>query len=372
MASPLLIIPALVFLWGCTRRSDESERAKTQPEVASTPLNTSYSYPCIRDSPCGDNEKRAAIYDYVGSVYAPGDSVVYDRKLTPQEEPIVLSEIGALTSPLEEPSIQKYFGQAQDFYFSRRRHTKPEKETQSCGRALSFDESLNQGRVKFLGGDHGCARNYGESYFKKGIELAVASEPNAWIFFIETEDNPEGGAGEAAYFHRIAAKLDIPVYNPVEKKTFGLENIRRAAQKNGYTEEDYIGYVIFSLLVQDLDAKGAMRDYELSLDTVTRAQAAEYQRTPEQLKDIFFKYCRGKRPGETVEQLWKRLFKDSRWYQENIFKKTQILINALKDSSNQSNVELIKSHLEKHPDRPNAFFQTGFQHQQLVQSVFSK
>src|SRR4029450_12364348 len=112
---PLLLVP-IVLLGGCSLFGDDSKPSgsgsTTPPPPPPKPVekDTPYRRNCLLDDACPPEERKASIYDYVGSVYGEKGKVQFleadgKQKLTVPEKHYVEEKFGRiLETHLTEPN----------------------------------------------------------------------------------------------------------------------------------------------------------------------------------------------------------------------------------------------------------------------------
>ena len=202
----------------------------------------------INDSSYNVEERRAAIYDYVGEVYSENETAQgkikdFDGTLSYEERQATVAEFGELT---DLKDTKGYLRNAAQKFLER--HKAPEAirgETEGCSDRLSQTEMSHPdyGEAFILGGNHRCGIQFYEMF--QGYELDIAANPEDWTFFIEStwskialQDPNE----EIALFTKMARALGIALYDPIvgafssevveeaKSREFGLTDLQIATE----------------------------------------------------------------------------------------------------------------------------------------------
>ncbi|MCP5467890.1 MAG: hypothetical protein H7A32_01305 [Deltaproteobacteria bacterium] len=145
-----------------------------------------YKYRCILDDACSDNERRAAIYDWVGAKFLQGD---YDGKLSDNEQKKVIDQYGDLKK-LDIHSISNYLNHSTKVFLEKNpwahqfnKNTCMQEKTKGRFK-LDLTASLSQGIGFGLGVNHFCGEEFSRLFLP--MELLIASNHiSKWGLFIE-------------------------------------------------------------------------------------------------------------------------------------------------------------------------------------------
>lgn len=209
-------------------------------------VDVSYQKSCVKNSrTCSPEEHIAAVYDYVGALYGEEGNVNFDGTLTDAEKSYVVEKFGELTNLNGKAYIQMA---RFEFMIGKTDGS----DFVACDKNVDSHSYSSDalGFVRAVVGMHNCLSVYLRK-FPIEDELAIASSPDSWLFFIEGYDpSLEPGAPEFYYFYRLANILGIQVFDPTPFTINSPEVIEETAYESGYSEIELLS----ALLAQDIIA----------------------------------------------------------------------------------------------------------------------
>ncbi len=341
-----------------------------------------YNRQCIADAKCGDQERIAAAYDYVGAVYGDSLESRYDHVLTPAERKYAEGKFGKITQASAIPLLLA--GGQEEFF---KKHSLPFPAAH-CSRAdwgavAGFSEFFGTGLA--LGGSHNCGREFGRLFLKLGWEQEIASNPILWIFFIESsevlqEQMKAGNAlqEELALFHRIAERLGIPAENPIT--TIVSEPVLQGMEKKGVSREELAVVMVlksylttfFSLPeiradIQSMSEREQMEAVHLVLHAIFVAREEPYPTADAYLRTLgveeekFYAACKAfLTPGPNEDLSLFMLAK---------LQTINLRFRELADISNQLSITRVQDKI-KSSGTKHAFFQMGGAHLPIVEKIY--
>ncbi|OGQ04943.1 MAG: hypothetical protein A2W61_01420 [Deltaproteobacteria bacterium RIFCSPLOWO2_01_44_7] len=179
-----------------------------------------YNPSCINSRVCKEEVILASVQDYVGAAYGRGGKgrIQYDGIFTADERARVEEEFGKLT---DLGGNEAFLSKARKAFlkgvrFNPRTVDQTDLQKEVCADKTKFTFSrypFGEAGIGFvLGGRHLCGEQFAHMYVDNGLELAVAANPSAWLFLVETYNSPYG---EGAYFASIAKALGIHEEDPI-------------------------------------------------------------------------------------------------------------------------------------------------------------
>jgi hypothetical protein len=370
---PLLALA--LFVTGCSLWKDDQEKTPPpsslppppKPEETQKPTEKDVFYDrgCLLNLSCPTEERKAAIYDYVGAVYGETGKVQFTeagrpQKLTPIEKHYVEEKFGRLigSSVADPDNVKQYLSRTKEIFFSDLHFP----QDSFCPREpdsppLKFSHpKLGEGIVFY--GRHGCGAKYADQFLKSGVELSLAVEPEPWTFFLEsygTEVAQKVKLEEMELFTRIARTLNIPLQNPLPRQASSLEVRKEAAKNSKYTPEDFAVAFVFQTAAFAASQNPGL-DPQMVFRDVIRRMAPEFKMEPD---DLFVK----------TRDFLRRfpLLKDQN---EESDRRGRILAET---SNRMNQKELAENLKQRSQDRknPKALFVVGTNHAEMIQSIYS-
>lgn len=380
---------AAALLTGCSQNQDsDSPHLQTQfsdlPKRVQIPKTKTYQRQCLTNPNCSDQEQFRAVKDYVGAVYGEADRVRFNEALTPAEDAYILRTFGDVRDVRD---VHPYLWLAKFQGLKGRLRQKP-KEICGDAEAWKFRHAFGpDGRDAFLvGGIHYCMENFAFLFQYFGVEADMAKNPQDWVIFLEeseleavnrknaTPDSAEGFFNEAALFHRIAARLDIPVENPVIP--LGHEKVILAMEAEGTPRLDYATTILMAhlndiLLGQILQHFGTLGTDPVALSEEMHAQLTKFCRTHPDMRRLTAQFGEvyGVDPEALRNSVLQYLQVEPKDLQNQILSEGSGIVQWAIAISNRLSTEHLKTTLEKH-GRPNAFFQVGSDHSGILDEVY--
>ena len=213
-----------------------------------------YNRKCLTASTCDAEQRRAAIYDYVGAVYGQKGKVKYDGRLTEAERKYAEEMFGKLT---EWNLISSYLANAKEIYYRKFANKQPEGNV--CTKSSNFHfQTVKKAcggsvDIKMLAAHHGCFFQSALIYSYNVTELDVAAAPEKWVFGIEGSRSAlmrKHAPETFGYLFRIAEALNIPVFDPILTPS-AKQVIVETAKRLSIPETHALAYVIM-----DYEAEG--------------------------------------------------------------------------------------------------------------------
>lgn len=183
---------------GCNEREQEYEAVR-------------YRFTCIDDDSCSEEEQIAAIYDYVHAVYGSFGNGSYNEVLEHDEHDQVVAQFGSIASV---DRADEYIAHARTVYLtSLRSGVHGRAFCQHSGFFQTFSHSKQDMSVVAIGGAHHCGDEYGN--LLAPLERRIASQPGAWLFFIENMNDQVLPPEEVVMLKKIASVLGNTPFDPI-------------------------------------------------------------------------------------------------------------------------------------------------------------
>jgi len=317
--------------------------------------NIQYRKECILYADCPLEESIAAVYDYVGSVYGELETAEYDDVLTLKEREAVEKKFGVLT---RGDQIVGYVSRARTDFLERYSLgiSHPGCKDPSLFRYYATSAVGDSNGVVALGGHHLCGKEYGDMYFSRGVELAVASDPSYFVFFIENYEEIALMSGafinspvqEYALFNQIAESLGIPILDAVPLNAYSDEVLTELEERHQVSREEVA--VLFTHYIIDSSSKqlGELEgwQYYLLLYGTALLIAPELEMDPEDLMDYTLAYWSEANDLEGYDLY------DYLNYQKIAQEHVVSLVTGL---ANELSLPVVKESLKQYPNRTPIF-----------------
>lgn len=196
-----------------------------------------YRKGCLRDETCPEPERVLAVEEYAGATRGQLGQVLFDGFSKPAERAAIRKVIGPFpqkSHPSFGTRIYEYLTRTRQRFLSQHSLART---PDYCADPEAVDYTIRRhpryGQAFVLSGPTFCGERFANLYLFHGLEMAVATSPEQWVFFLEPYLLPPekigalqrnlpaidlradmGAVEEAAYFYQIAAALGIPVLDP--------------------------------------------------------------------------------------------------------------------------------------------------------------
>jgi len=201
----------LSLLLACTQTQEVV--SEPQPSPVFPPSEINYDQSFMTDQDADFSQTRAAVLDYVNSVYVDATEMAqFDGKLTLRE---TQQTENALGNYHQNMTAQAYLEKARNYYWATK--VRPYEST-VCSRlaasALVKKNYTGDGlpNAFYLGVYHTCMRQI-FTIWTPQEELEIAAHPEQWVFYLEGASEPnDRSEWETTFFRtRMAKPLGIPV-----------------------------------------------------------------------------------------------------------------------------------------------------------------
>ncbi len=393
MTSPILT-QASIFLSGatamtallttsCTGEENQMHPPTAVSSLTATPQGVSYERRCISDASCTEEQRVAAVSDYLSAVYGNNNSFQYDNVLTPVEgahaktygPTVNLSQLPQLFHRAQGSALQSFISPAQPALCNNL----------SLWHLLKgSDASL--GAATAIGGVHHCFSQFATIFNAAKVEQEIAANPQDWIFFVEISQEMEHAKkqgkdvrkDEVALIYQIADRLNIPKENPVVP--YNSEPVMKALEAKGISRtEQATAWVVFHLLTDITSTLVQRKDFKQKPPAQLKKMAYDILKSyfaPGAVRhpvitgslqvyglnaDSFYKACQNfikPRPGESTGAALDR-----------IQKKTTATMEQGTKLATQLTVQHIQAKLKQH-GRKQALYQMGVMNAPVLKQIY--